>query len=146
MPYKDYEKAKQRAKERYYENKEVRLAQVKDYYYKNWEVKQAQRTEWIKNNPEKIKQYKNKYNKKYIKDNPEKQTARNAVRWAIMKGKIIKPNNCSVCLQDTYSRNLHAHHHKGYSPENRLNILWLCGTCHRKEHYDKKNSNIITGS
>ena len=140
MPYKDYEQQKANAREYYYKNRDKKLAQAKEYYYNNWLKKKEYRSKWEKDNPEKIKAYQAKYNKKYLKDNPEKQKAHNAVRWAIEIGKIIKPNKCTVCKKEYNSKYIHGHHHKGYDEINKLNIIWLCGSCHRKEHYVKKNN------
>lgn len=58
-------------------------------------------------------------------DNP----AHRAVRVAIRKGTLIKPEKCSDCGK--HGR-LHAHHWKGY--DNPLDVEWLCASCHASRH------------
>ena len=135
MPYKDYEKQKQNARENYYKNKEKRLQQVRDYYYANWEEKQKQRNEWLKNHKEKAREYQKRGNRKFYENNREQVRAYRKIYEAVKSGKIIKPNECSECNSViTNPRNLHAHHHNGYDTLNVYNIKWLCGNCHRKSH------------
>lgn len=62
--------------------------------------------------------------------NYEKYLARANVRNHISAGKIIKPTICSMCNE---VNKLDAHHHKGYSKEHRLDVIWLCRTCHVQE-------------
>lgn len=61
----------------------------------------------------------------------EKQNARNAVNYAVGRGKMTKPLHCqhSGC-ESTYR--VHAHHHRGYAKENRLDVVWLCQTHHEE--------------
>jgi hypothetical protein len=146
MPFKDPIKQKEYSRSYYLKNREKCIEYAKSNYFKNWEDRQKSRNEWLLNNPEKASSYKQKYTKKYLLDNPHKQTAHNAVQWALKKGRIVKPAECSRCLQKTPSKLLHAHHHKGYNEENRLNIVWICGSCHRKEHYEHYKKDMeLTG-
>ena len=64
--------------------------------------------------------------------NPEKVKARIAVRSAVSKGRLIKPDHCSDCGRPTPKAQLHGHHHKGYAKEHRLNVVWLCTPCHNE--------------
>lgn len=141
MPYKDYEKQKKNALENYYKNKKKRLKQVKEYYYKNWKEKQIYRNNWLKNNPEKYKAYKDKYFKKYYSDNNNllKKIARYALRNAIRRGEIVKPTTCSNCLEIKKSNKIQGHHHKGYEKQYHLDVIWLCDDCHKKHEYTNKN-------
>lgn len=65
----------------------------------------------------------------------EAQRARGAVRRAINRGALIRPDVCNRCGQspgpakDGRSQ-LHAHHHDYAKP---LEVEWLCVPCHRKE-------------
>lgn len=53
--------------------------------------------------------------------------ARLAISDRISRGVIIRPKNCQKCGRTCKPE---AHHHKGYAPEHRLDVLWLCGDCH----------------
>lgn len=57
--------------------------------------------------------------------------ARAAVRRAIKQGKIVRPRVCSKCKRP--AARIEAHHWKGYLKKNWLDVVWLCGRCHRKE-------------
>ena len=59
---------------------------------------------------------------------PEKNRARQSVYEAIKSGKLTKPNKCIVCNKERYI----TAHHKDYN--NRLDVLWLCASCHKKLH------------
>lgn len=56
----------------------------------------------------------------------EKVKARQRVRYAILKGVIIKPENCSICYKKV---NLEGHHKNYKKP---LIVIWVCRDCHRK--------------
>lgn len=68
-----------------------------------------------------VKRHQEKHRDKYL--------ARQWVRRAVARGKIIKPKNCQIC-------NIEASriegHHEDYSK--RLEVLWLCVDCHKKIH------------
>lgn len=59
---------------------------------------------------------------------PEKYKARNKVASAIKRGLLPRASmlTCHTCGQpaDSY------HHHKGYAPENSLDVIPLCWACH----------------
>lgn len=61
----------------------------------------------------------------------EKELARMSLRYAVRKGKIVKPKHCSKCGKEG---KIDGHHHNGY--ENRLDVVWLCRSCHVREHSD----------
>ncbi len=61
--------------------------------------------------------------------NPEKKQAHEAVRRAIRKGVLVRPDSCSQCGNN--QMRIEAHHHKGYAEENRLEVIFLCTSCHR---------------
>ncbi len=52
-----------------------------------------------------------------------------AVRNALASGKMVRPQECSACPA---VGSIEAHHHKGYAPEHRLSVVWLCTRCHRR--------------
>lgn len=53
--------------------------------------------------------------------------ARCAVYRALRNGTLIKAERCELCGSDGP---LEGHHFKGYEIENRLEVMWVCTTCH----------------
>lgn len=80
---------------------------------------------WLLANPEKRTAKSNRYDAAH----PEKLKARQAVRYAVLTGRLAKPEACQVCGQKT---RLAGHHHRGY--EHQLDVIWLCEPCHKAEH------------
>jgi hypothetical protein len=140
MPYKDYEKQKQNARENYYKNKERKLVQAKAYYYAHWTEKKEYRKKWIKNNPEKFRASQNKYRTKYLglPETLQRGRAYNKIQWALHKGTLVR-QPCEKCGEIKVD----AHHPRGYSDEFVLDIQWLCKAHHEAEHH-KINSFTAT--
>lgn len=70
--------------------------------------------------------------KAYIARNPEKRRAHIDLGNAVRDGWIIKPTACEWCgTECSAKRSLHGHHADYGKP---LDVVWLCGTCHRNEH------------
>lgn len=67
----------------------------------------------------------------WIESNPDKREAQKAVRSAIRSGKLTTSSFCQCCGCD--SCQIQAHHWS-YEPENHLDVIWLCTSCHGKEH------------
>lgn len=111
---------------------------------------------WRKNNPEKLKEYrekhKNKQDEYYLgwyqkngrprtekevensikwqKDNREKVSAHRKLYSAIKIGKIIRPESCTCCNKKARILG----HHPNYSKP--LTVVWVCSSCHKKIHRD----------
>lgn len=110
-------------------------------YYQNYDRNRFNLKERIaKNN----KREKEKYNsdpsyrakviaqkEKWRLENPNKRKAQHAANNALRDGKIEKQTICEHCEQDGLK--LHKHHWS-YLPEHWLDIVWLCTSCHGKEH------------
>jgi hypothetical protein len=62
--------------------------------------------------------------RKTVSKYPEKTKARARLNYAIIKGRIIKPLECSVCCE----KNKVEAHHKDYSKP--FEVIWLCRQCH----------------
>jgi ribosomal protein S27AE len=88
-------------------------------------------------NPEKVKQSKEKYTaknkkninksyKKYYLLNPKKKRAHNLVYKAIASGKLIK-QQCAICGETKTEA-----HHEDYNKP--LEVIWLCRQCHKTLH------------
>lgn len=67
---------------------------------------------------------------KYIKNNPIKRVAHNAVNNAVRDG-ILKKLPCQVCGS---TKRIHGHHDDYSRP---LDVVWLCPKHHREEHVRK---------
>lgn len=75
-----------------------------------------------------------------------KQRARAAVKVAIGRGALTRPDRCFECGSadkpgSDGRTTIHAHHHKGY--EAALDVQWLCVKCHFKR--DKRPSGVSNG-
>lgn len=68
--------------------------------------------------------------KRYFKNNPKYKKATDAVGYAIRIGKLPRPDTllCHYCPNPAQQY----HHHKGYAPEHRLDVIPICKKCHRK--------------
>lgn len=78
-------------------------------------------------NKEKRKLYKRTYR---YENHAEKLRAHAAVRYALKTGKMER-QCCELCEEPR----THAHHHKGYDEENKLNVQWLCPRHHSEAHH-----------
>lgn len=54
-----------------------------------------------------------------------------ALNREVLAGRVIKPERCSKCGS---RRKLFAHHHKGYSKQYALDVMWVCVPCHHEIH------------
>lgn len=64
--------------------------------------------------------------------NPQYKKALNAICCAVKVDKLPRINTlpCHYCGEQAEQY----HHHKGYAPEHRLDVIPLCKQCHRKIH------------
>jgi hypothetical protein len=95
---------------------------ISNHSDRSYEIKQKYRLA----HPEQYAAYAAQYREKYPVS-PEKHAARHAIEHGIRAGKIERPTICNQCGKEGKTE---AHHHLGYSPENRLDVVWLCGKCH----------------
>jgi predicted ATP-dependent endonuclease of OLD family len=88
---------------------------------------------YSKSMKEKHAEYYKQYNKiqKDLRRGTSKYMARLLLHWAILKGKIGKPNKCSKCGRIANRRYIHGHHFDYSKP---LEVIWLCVKCHTEEH------------
>jgi len=80
---------------------------------------------YVKENLEKIKSQVKRHQAK----NRDKYLARQDLRRAVLRGKIIKPSICQNC---NIEKDKIEGHHTDYSK--RLEVIWLCKECHQNEH------------
>jgi hypothetical protein len=105
------------------------------YYEKN-EASRKKAKEWREKNRTKL----NVYNINYIKRNPLKTASRRFFRTAVESGIIIRPEKCSRCFIECKAE---GHHHDYTKP---LEVIWLCHSCHRREHRKHKVENECSTS
>ena len=117
------------------------------YYSSCKSCKRLKDIAWEKKNPDKVKTRLKRYlvtekGKQSTRRNaalarkryPLKKLARDAVYQAVNKRKknpIMPPEYCSDCKRKA---KVFAHHHNGYEKEHWLDVVWLCQSCHSKQH------------
>lgn len=102
--------AREKARDRYAQNREVELARVKAYR----KTARAKLLEKVRN-----------------RKSADKLRANRAVRTAVANGTLVRPSNCSRC---GHNGRIEAHHYLGYSEDHWLSVIWLCKPCHRCLH------------
>lgn len=135
---------KERCHRWYEQNKERVRATAK-----RWEIANSEKYALIKQRfKEKHREKINERSRQWRKENPllyavrmavwasknkEKVRAKRKAQYYVKTGKLIRPNNCSVCGRETKVSG----HHSDYNKP--LSVEWLCGSCHRKRHIKEKN-------
>ena len=104
--------------------KECACAASRKYSADHAESKAASDRAWRTANPDKVAECAKRMNILY----PEKRTARVAVSNAVRDGRLVKPNQCSVCGGKGSPE---AHHPEYGKP---LEVVWMCRKCHRSLH------------
>jgi len=66
----------------------------------------------------------------YKAEHPERIQAKDAVNYAIKKGELIRPEDCSACGVQCKPQG----HHGSYAEKDRLDVVWLCRSCHKRLH------------
>ena len=66
----------------------------------------------------------------YQRRHPDQVKARRSVRTALKSGALQRAE-CAICEAPTAQ----AHHHLGYAPEHRLDVVWLCPAHHAEAHH-----------
>lgn len=104
---------------------------IVEYYRKYRREHPEKIRRWRNENGEYIKRYqRNHYAsvKRWRERNREKLHAHTALKRAIKRGEMVRPNSCvqcgKVCKPDA--------HHPNYKKP--LKVLWLCRACHWKAH------------
>jgi len=121
---------------KYRQKVRIKIAEYgSEYYQNNKERMLAYQRKWREANPQKRAAYPKRYkvqlsesNKKYYQENREKVNTHNAVGHAIKQGKLVRPDECSICAK---KGKIEGHHHDYSKP---LDVVWLCTSCHRTIH------------
>lgn len=73
--------------------------------------------------------------KRYDKRHRNRVRAREAVRRALKRGDLVRPNKCPECNRTDLPIESH---HPSYKKKDWLNIEWQCSECHDKKHWPKQ--------
>lgn len=115
-------------------NRKMLNERCKIYYLNNLnerrEYLKVKQKEYLQT--EKGKEAHKELSRKFRDKNPEKISAQQKCRRAIKTGKIIRPDNCSLCH---IACKPHAHHEDYSRP---LDVIWLCSKCHNTHHHGHK--------
>lgn len=63
--------------------------------------------------------------------------AHHRVQQAVRDGVLTRPNRCERCgrsKEDNNGRAMDGHHWHGYGEAHVLDVIWLCQSCHMREH------------
>lgn len=94
-------------------------------------IRQRQRELWrakVDSDQEYNKKHWQKRKTKGYVPSREKALARRKLRYAIDKGRLVKPSSCSQCGM---RGRIHGHHSDYSKP---LEVEWLCARCHGERH------------
>lgn len=89
------------------------------------------RTKKLYNTDESFKNAILESKQKWLESNRHKRSAQHAANNALRDGKIERKFSCEHC--GTSEKKLQKHHWS-YLPEHWLDVIWLCTSCHGKEH------------
>lgn len=120
--------------------KKCTQARTRQWYLVNRKQSLETTKAWNAKNREKHNKYVRKWQAKnqtrvtasgraYAKRHPEKRNAKNAVQWAIKKGLLTRPDECTVCEKQGQVEG----HHEDYAKP--LQVIWLCRKCHVARHW-----------
>lgn len=93
--------------------------------------KAARRVKELYNSDEEFKKNILSHKQKWLDQNQHKRKAQYAVGNALRDGKLERPTICEHCGA---SEKKIQGHHWSYLPEHWLDVIWLCTSCHGKEH------------
>ena len=115
-----------RMREAYWKNREENKAASRAYYRANKDRMLADAKAYRESPRGRAVMAKAQAREKVV--HAEKIKARYHVANALRDRRLKRAERCEKCGA---GGRVHAHHHKGYAPENVLNVLWLCLTCHK---------------
>lgn len=126
------------------ECKECRAQDSAKYYEKNAEKIKSYVADWQRANYDKWLEYARKSRennpapyreavKRSQSKYPEHVKARDAVKYAVKKGKLPPVDKC-LCVR--CGKQAEAYHHWSYLKEHRLDVIPVCDYCHKQIHIE----------
>jgi len=94
-------------------------------------LKCAARVKELYNSDEEFRSSILAHKEKWRLNNQHKRKAQYAVSNALRDGRLFRPPICEHC--GTSEKKIQGHHWS-YLPEHWLDVIWLCTSCHGKEH------------
>ena len=73
--------------------------------------------------------------KRYKFRHPDRRKAKAAVNSAVANGKL--PHISTLLCHCCFGQAQQYHHHRGYEPKHRLDVVSICTKCHKKIHQKK---------
>lgn len=104
-------------------------------YYREYDAKRYQEDPRVKARHKRYrgtlegKEVMDRSREKWLKTNPDKRIAHNALNNAVRRGKVQKPDTCQSCGAKPWRIE---GHHTDYSRP--LDVMWLCRDCHVEQH------------
>jgi hypothetical protein len=146
-PLIDFYKDKREKDGRYSSCKACHRVRMKRWRSNNPEVQRELSEAWSHRHPDRVAAYNKRYRERnpevkranvarYRGRYPEKVAAQVALRAALARGDVKKPDycqDCSECILDPVE--LHGHHADYSKP---FEVEWLCRGCHMVRHYPNK--------
>lgn len=114
-------------------NREKRVRATARWRARNLEYVRALGRAYRARNKGKYAERERAYNARRLAEYPERRRAYNVVEYAIRKGDLVRPSDCSRCGA---TKELDAHHVDYSTP---LDVVWVCRVCHRALHQLEKN-------
>lgn len=118
-----------KSRQRYRKTEKGKLA---DRKYVQSDAYKAQRKNWLaKLTPAERRSYRERWAEKNREHALMLHRASMAVQRALKDGRLVRPAQCSKCGAEGKPQ---AHHHIGYAKEHHLDVIWVCRSCHEREH------------
>jgi hypothetical protein len=132
---------RKRSRDYYYRNKEDCLKKRSDYRKENREKISIREATNRINDPDRFEKNRerqfewssknrdrlNEYQRQWYQKNKEKRRAHVTLNRAIASGKLMRPENCSECGKECKPDG----HHEDYSKP--LDVKWICRACHSRK-------------
>jgi hypothetical protein len=112
----------------YKRHKETRLRKNKEWRQRNPERAATIGIRWKKENPERWAAILARANRRREEKHPLKKRARRKANYAVKIGKLVRPDGCESCGEKAKTT---MHHYLGYEEDHWLDVIFLCGDCHR---------------
>ena len=126
---KNHERLVQADRVYYASHRDERVRYRAEYYRAHRDGVRETNDRWAEQHPDLAREVRRQGAQRYRERHPDRIKAQDAVKIALCSGKLQR-QPCEVCG----TAKTDAHHYRGYAPEHRLDVLWLCRRCHAAVH------------
>jgi hypothetical protein len=105
----------------------VRVCRKKNYE-KSRDKRQTYYRDWYEKNGRFRSDSDREITLEWRQANPEKVKIQNQLRFAVRSGEMVRPTNCAKCGRKA---KIDAHH---FDYDHYSHVIWLCASCHKREH------------